>query len=82
MRLIVVRDGGVTGMTRTWEADIPERQAEKWLPLLKTGADRTDPAAPDSFFYTISLGNLTAELCESALTPTWQELIDLARNRP
>ncbi|GAA1346485.1 protealysin inhibitor emfourin [Arthrobacter roseus] len=84
MKLSVVRSGGFAGLTRTWEAEIPACEAERWLILMKSdaGPERPVAAASDSFSYTVSLGGLTTELTEHAITPAWQELFDVAKNQP
>ncbi len=83
MKLCVIRSGGFAGMTRTWEVNLPDCEAERWLILMKSdaGSGESVDAASDSFSYTVSLGDLTAEVNEHAVTPAWQELFDVAKNQ-
>lgn len=84
MKLRVVRSGGFAGLARTWEADIPDHEAKRWLPLMEndTGSGTSGAPVNDAFSYSVSLGELTAEVDESAITPAWRELIDAAKNQP
>ncbi len=86
-RILVVRSGGVAGMTRRWQVE-PGDDAEEWRELVRAcpwGAEGSDTESRDRFVWRIEVsrsGEQPADPARSASVPDaqlrgpWRALVD------
>ena len=86
-RILVVRSGGVAGITRRWQVE-PGDDAEEWRELVLAcpwGAEGTDTESRDRFVWRIEVsrsGGQPADPARSASVPDaqllgpWRTLVD------
>jgi hypothetical protein len=86
-RILVVRSGGVAGITRRWQVQ-PGDDAEEWRELVRAcpwGAEGSDTESRDRFVWRIEVSSCGGQLAEpprSASVPDaqlrgpWRALVD------
>ncbi len=82
LTILVVRSGGVAGISRRWSLEEPE-PGDDWIALVEAcpwDAVGTDPASRDRFVWRIEARmareRRQASVPDSALTGPWRELVE------
>lgn len=85
LRVLVVRSGGVAGISRRWSVEESE-PGDDWIALVEAcpwDSVGTDPEARDRFVWRIEARTAqrrrTASVPDSELTGPWRELVDRVR---
>jgi hypothetical protein len=85
MDIVVVRSGGVAGMTRRGSVNLDQlgERAPEWqslvqesLPILDRLADSPADRVPDGFVWQIGVGDRSCEMSDSHLTGPLRELAE------
>ena len=82
LTVLVVRSGGIAGISRRWSVDEPD-PGDDWIALVEAcpwNAVGTDPAGRDRFVWRIEARlarrRRTASVPDSELTGPWRDLVD------
>jgi hypothetical protein len=85
LSILVVRSGGLAGLTQRWVVDEPD-DADDWIALLHAcpwDAVGSDPAARDRFVWRIEARmaqrHRQASVPDRELTGPWRDLVDRVR---
>ena len=86
MKIVVSRNGGITGIRTTWEVDVDAQpDSAEWASLI-TALPWAEVAArapePDRFVYRIRCAPNEVVLAEPQVCGPWKELIDRVKATP